>query len=511
MHLVTILAYACLFWRIAGPITESSSALVQSPWMTWLVVLGQPVLLGIAAWGLSRRTLARLNRPESVISAQQFYHRATTGLRALLLAGFAFAVLGTTWPEWVTLGRVAAELQILGDFLVLLPFIAGAVGIWVATYPVERALHEIGRHAIGFGDRKDLQWNLRAYLDFNVRHHILVVAVPMTLILFAANVARGYERVLRDWTGWYWMPDVLVGTAAAAVFVAAPLLLTRIWRTEPLESGPLRERLEALCARIGLRVRDILVWRSDGIMINAAVMGVLAPVRYVLLSDALLAVMTPRQVEAVFGHEAGHVRHHHIPHFLLFALAGWIGTAGVMELLYRIAAMSGGNPSSWIETIQMVGIATMFIVWGLGFGWLSRRFERQADLFAARSAAAENGECLYPCSVHPDPATTFSQDGRVCSTGAAVFASALERVAVLNGIPRDEPSWRHSSIGSRIRFLLSLAADPNRARQFDRLLRRIKATLIVSAILGSIGAGLYWWNMPQQSVRPVQAARTNNR
>ena len=86
---------------------------------------------------------------------------------------------------------------------------------------------------------------------------------------------------------------------------------------------------------------DLLVWRSDGMMINAAVMGLLAPVRYVLLSDGLLATMNVSQIEAVFGHEAGHVRHRHIQHFLLFALAGWFLVVGLMELLVRTVGIVG--------------------------------------------------------------------------------------------------------------------------------------------------------------------------
>ena len=67
-----------------------------------------------------------------------------------------------------------------------------------------------------------------------------------------------------------------------------------------LNAGVVRDRLESLGERIGLRFRDILLWKSGGVMVNAAVMGIFAPVRYVLLSDALLSGMTPEQVDRIF-------------------------------------------------------------------------------------------------------------------------------------------------------------------------------------------------------------------
>ncbi len=86
--------------------------------------------------------------------------------------------------------------------------------------------------------------------------------------------------------------------------------------------------------------------------------------------------------------------------------------------------------------------------------------------------------------------------GRVCATGAAIFASALDRVAVLNGIPHEERSWRHSSIGSRIRFLTSLAGDPRRAASFERLLRRVKAAVLTVAVVGAAITVYYWIVVP---------------
>jgi len=244
-------------------------------------------------------------------------------------------------------------------------------------------------------------------------------------------------------------------------------------------------------------------------MVNAAVMGILAPVRYVLLSDALIDAMTPQQVEAVFGHEAGHVRHRHIPHFLAFALVGWLVVVAIMELLARWTSDAGGA-NGWSPTaIESAGVLTAVGFWGIGFGWVSRRFERQADLFGARCAAPVTArDCTVPCSVHPDDATTLGDDGGLCATGAMVFASALQRVAALNGIPVDERSWRHASIRNRIDFLVSAADDPRRLRRFERIVRRVQRLIWAAAIAG-VGA-LAWYGsvVPQPAVLRITAGQS---
>ncbi|MEK6798388.1 MAG: M48 family metallopeptidase [Planctomycetota bacterium] len=506
MHLLTIVAFACLFWR-----SDASARWVLVPdgevsW-TLLIALAPPLVCTIVAfWAARRADAMREALPDGPQSAHLWHHRATSFLRVFLLLGFAAAVMLTHWPTWFAFGQVTPALQVFGDVIVLSPYLAGAVGLLLAAYPIERAFRfPFAATNHSESTTVDGSWSWRSYLDFNVRHHVLVVAVPMLLILFASDMTRGYEAAIRKWTGFRFAPDVLLGLFSAAVFLVAPWMLCRIWRTSSLQAGPLRERLEAICRGIGLRCRDILVWQSDGILINAAVMGLFPRVRYVLLSDALLATMSPRQVEAVFGHEAGHVRHRHIEHFLLFAFAGWAVVAATMELLSRAGDGLGASSESTLAVVEAAGVVGTLGVWGIGFGWLSRRFERQADLFGARCVTPKGGECNLPCSVHPDECTTVEQGGRVCATAAAVFASALERVASLNGIPWEENSWRHASIGYRARFLRSLAGDPARAIQFERTITRIKRALLLFACLSVVTFAWYWWTFSESTLLRLQA------
>ncbi len=504
MHIHTIAAFAFLFWRMEAPFEWRilKSDHVKS---TAFLAVGLPVVAAILAYVSTLKSRRILHRTQELLgSAARFHHRSFELLRTTLIMGFGVLVLLTPWPDWFTFGRVAPALQILGDFIVLLPFFTGAIALWLIAYPIERIFH--GADEGGYAEEPRISWRLSSYLDFHVRHHLLIVAAPMFLILFASNLTHGYESRLCAWGGSIWTPDIVLGIAAAVVFLLAPFMLRRVWRTSPLDAGPLREQLVNMCRRVGLRCREILVWKSDGLMINAAVMGIVPAARFVLLSDALLASMTPRQVEAVFGHEAGHVRHRHMQHFLVFALVGWLVAGTATEGFSWWFNHTGRMTKVSLSLIQGMGLLITFLFWIVGFGWLSRRFERQADLFGARCVTPSATECHMPCSVHQGGVDRGLETERVCATGAAIFASALEKVATLSGIGHDEPSWRHASVGSRIRFLHSAAGDPGRTIRFERLVHRVKTALVTVAFLGTIGAAYYW-----KEVRPMPYRLDGNR
>lgn len=513
MQIATIIVFVCLFWRAD---VGADWQLSISPVEALIVALFQPAAIAVLSHLVFRRVwLSMRDDAGPSPRAYEVYHRATLLLRAIVVGLFAGMVLCTPIATSLTVGSDHPALLVASDGGLLLLFAVDTAVVWIFGYRIEARLrgHDlallgtaatVSPQGTSEAARPEPVWPLGSYLDFHFRHEFLVVAAPMFLILAASHWIRSYEADIVAACGVSWGSDVLLGTVATAVFVIAPVMLRRIWRTRSLESGPMRERLEALCRQIGLRCRDILVWNSGGMMVNAAVMGVVSPFRYVLLSDALLARMAPRQIEAVFGHEAGHVRHHHMEHFLVFAFLGWLVVGGGMELVARLVGDGSTNGGAWALAIESVGIAGTALFWGLGFGAVSRRFERQADLHGARCVTPESGECTGSCAVHLGPETVRNERGRVCATAAALFASALHRVALLNGIPTEERSWRHSSIGSRIRFLTSLAGDPALARRFERTVRGIQLGIWIVAALGTaLGT---WYAMTRPLTPPTGAA-----
>ena len=414
-------------------------------------------------------------------------------LHALNLLAFAAELIVTRWPELIKATPVNA-VPGLADVIIMSPYLLASVLILALAYPVDRALRErVAASLVTHGLKPHGVWSLRSYLNFNIRHQMLMVLVPLTLILIVHDATRRFELDIEAATGMPWSADLALGIAAGMVFVIGPWMLKHIWTTHSLPAGPLRNELQSFCRRIGLSCRDILVWRSDGMIVNAAVMGIAGPLRYVLLSDGLIEAMSPKQIEAVFGHEAGHVRHKHIQFFLLFAVASMLVASGIMELLFHLWRPASLSEQGHEFAIQLAGLISIGLIWGLGFGFISRRFERQADLFGARCVGAQGElECSLPCGVHAGrPNAEGDAQPGLCATGAQVFASALRHVATLNGLPQKEFSWRHASIADRIESLNALAGDPNRLAAFERVIRRIKAMLLAICVGGLVISAVY--------------------
>jgi STE24 endopeptidase len=98
-----------------------------------------------------------------------------------------------------------------------------------------------------------------------------------------------------------------------------------------------------------------------------------------------------------------------------------------------------------------------------GFGWVSRRFERQADAFAVRhlTRAEEPGA------------------SRVSAGAVEAMAGALGVVADMNGMPVERWDFRHGSIADRQRRLVALEAAPLGRFPIDRVVRRLKVGTVV--------------------------------
>lgn len=457
MHVLVLIAFVIVL--TLDPLT----APLAGGW----VIGGSVAAYLAAAAGLSglaaRRAAAALaERPDNAAAIFRRHRALSLLTRFWLVGGLAALVLlglGDRVREWLDV----AGVPLVDTLAMFLPFAVALELSWAAEYPFYR---EVRRHAAARKADAPPIWTFGEYLDYNTRHYLLFVAVPVLLIIGIDEVWLLYlPPLLGEELAPYVIAPATLATALG-VFLLAPLMIVRIWRTRRLEDGDLRRRLEETCERLKLRYRDILVWRSGGVIANAAVMGLLGPVRYVLLSDALLERMHPRQVESIFAHEAGHIVQHHIFYSALFAVASvtLVGLAADAAILLGLDLLTAHG-------LAMLALA---VIWWLGFGWISRRFERQSDVIAAWSSG-------------PEQAPT---DGRITPEGAAVFARSLQEIARLNGIPASQGNWRHGAISWRISYVLWLGSTGGTRRRIDRLVRRIKlalwAAVIVAAVLTTV-------------------------
>jgi STE24 endopeptidase len=202
----------------------------------------------------------------------------------------------------------------------------------------------------------------------------------------------------------------------------------------------------------------------------------------VLLSDALVEHLDEHEVAAVFGHEMGHIRHRHLASFGLF----FLGSLGVMALVGQLVDASAtllgaGSPGRWgvelAKSLAVLGVVGVY--YWIVFGLLSRRFERQADVFGCRAVSCGREDCEQ--SHYDGPRDDAPPDAApICPVGIRICVHALETVALENGIAPESRSWRHGSIARRIGFLRGLEGDPAAERQFQRGVKRLRLVLALA-------------------------------
>lgn len=443
--------------------------------MTWVPLIGLTALVWLSV-ARAGRQLDRAGSLRQVARAEM----AVSMLRVMALVWYAAAVFGWNWPGAIR--RATGDLVLVDELLAVLPLLLVAILASVIIYPIERRLREalLARH-LDEGRPINRIWSRGEFVWSMIRHQVLFVLVPVAVISgwgeIVAIAARRFGWM--DAEGQSDASLLVIGAQLAGVVVILalmPLAMRVVWDTVPLANGPMRDRLTEVCRRYDVRVRDLLVWRTHGTMINGAAMGIVGPARYILLSDALLESLTGPQVEAVAAHEVAHVRFRHTLWLALAMLSTVTLSAAALGIAGEWAAPM--LPRDWAQAIATVGsLAAGLLVMGL----VSRRFEWQADAFAARHMAVAYAQPEAP------PLITEA------SVGA--MTGALQSVADLNGIPRERSSFRHGSIACRQQKLRELVGRPAGAAPIDRqvgILRLLTlAGLAASAVTITLGAAVF--------------------
>ena len=439
----------------------------------WLIAPSVGVYL-LGAFGLTRINTALFLKaidrdgPKSPGALRR--HGILSLVTRVWLVGGLTAVMLLGYGRWVDEQLHLGLVPLAGEAGALAPFLIALLLVWIADYPYHCAIWRAidVQFAPGGSAENPPTWTLAEYLGYNTRHHLLFIAVPVAvIILIADSLALIMPHFLPPQRMTYALPGAMV-LVSLVVFSFAPLLIVRVWRTERLQDGPLRTKLEAICRRLALKYRDILIWRSGGMITNAAVLGLFGPLRYILLSDGLIEQSDRRDVEAIFAHEAGHIIHHHILYAVLFTIA----VINICVLAAYWATSLGGEWAQWTGDILALGMVGL--IWGGGFGWVSRRFERHSDVTAAW--------------ISGNPASDEDPD-LITHEGAAVFARALQRVGDLNGIALRRRNWRHGSLAQRISYILWLGGSGATRRRDDTLVKRIKAAIwIMLAVAAALSA-----------------------
>ncbi|GBC59879.1 hypothetical protein DENIS_0820 [Desulfonema ishimotonii] len=258
------------------------------------------------------------------------------------------------------------------------------------------------------------------------------------------------------------------------VAIIGPLLIQKAWGCRPLEPGYVRSRIEALCDRAGLEYADILYWPIfEGRMITAGVTGLVRRFRYILVTEALIDVLRPEEIDAVITHEIGHIRRNHLLFYLFFFVGYMLLSYATFDLLiyliiyieplYRFVISTGMSQATVVSTLFTVATLLMFLIYfRYIFGYFMRNFERQAD-----------------CYVY----TLFDT--------AIPLISTFEKIAMTSGQPPDKPNWHHFSITERVSYLLKCESGRHWIARHDRKVRNsMIAYVLVMLVVGGAGYAL---------------------
>lgn len=494
-----IAAFVVLY--VQGMLAPTARALLgepPSPVESAIATLAPMALALLLCWAWVTLCVRRVDRTGSY-AAVRSAERAVGLVRWLALGTHAMGVIVGGWSDAVS--AATGGVPVLDQLLSVTPVLAVILLSWAILWPIERRVHDaITIRTLDQGGTLRGPWTLGAFLWGSVRHQMLIALVPLTLMLAWSASARAIfawaESRSASLSPWLaplaepgsWAQGVLEIAGVLGVLLITPAILSRVWDTVPLRDGPLFELLSAMYRRHGVKVGRSLVWRTNGMMINGAVMGLVYPARYVLLTDGLLERLTEKQVEAVSAHEIGHVRRRHMLWLGVLVLAAVVSSSliasialhGAWSALGALAGLSApsetpahdpsvahaGLPVLFEGVVALVSLASAIMVFGLA----SRRFEWQADAFAVQ---------------HLSGAVPHRREGaEVIDAGAVeAMASALEAVARHNAIPLDRFTFRHGTIRARIRRLRELTGRPAHALPIDRSVRRWKLAAVIAIAL----------------------------
>ena len=402
----------------------------------------------------------------------------------LIIVAYTVLVIFGHWSELLAT-FVDPEIWSLYRLLLIVPLIIAFCIRWTAGYLARRCQVNLANYRLGLDDLPPATRSLRdyaAYMGFYFRINILTLVVPFLLILLAHDIVFQFLGLPRTDFNF----QIVLFAAIIAIYLGSPLLLRFAWKTRRIGNidDALSRRLRAVTDRARVRVSGIFRWDTANLAGNACITGFGLPWRYVFISDLLLENMLPPQIEAVYGHEVGHARHHHLPVFLLAAIIILMVFLLLDQFIIHVSM------AEWLSTsLQLLLIAAY---WSLLLAVLSPFLERQSDLLGAASVHCPGHHDSYACPTHKpaqlangstEPTGGVTDLNHICPYQSWAFTSAMERLAELNGIPLHRRNIRHFSLQRRIDYIRAMTGQPQAVAQFHFRMKLLKLLMLSTALL----------------------------
>lgn len=273
---------------------------------------------------------------------------------------------------------------------------------------------------------------LRFLIPFAVPFILLTVVLDIVSVLLGyANYGTVAETI----------SDILSIVLVLLFLVFLPYFIQIIWKCKPLPEGRLKAGLDAICKRAGFRHAGMKTWSIMHDQLTAGIIGIIPRVRYIMFTDRILRELPQESIEAILAHEIGHSAHRHLLIYP-FILSGMIVFTGLFFYFFSepltnlLELQNASHPSIWWDFFNPLLVFSIYglmiyAYFRLVFGYFSRLFERQADLY------------IFSLGIP-----------------ASHMIHALKAVAETSG-GYDTPNWHHYSIKQRVEFLEACEKDPH--------------------------------------------------
>jgi Zn-dependent protease with chaperone function len=344
----------------------------QGPLVAWVTVL-----------------LAMLGPGGSVLLGSTF-RRPLLVVSALLLYPFYFGLL--CGGLVLVIPRAMYSLGLSGGLNILASFIV-SIGTWgvqglLLGWAMARTA---GRAVARPGFKGSVLMLLADYLPW-----ALSATTCIAVILFARTWLLSLPMAISA------AVFVVAGVAGSYVGNLVVVGLMRACGTEP--PGYLRDLLHEVVERTGIVLDDVIYVREG--VFGAEVMHVRMALRGPVLvaSEEMFRSLTAEERLAVLVHEAAHVAHRHLRRGLVVGCA--VAFVTVLVMMSISAAVFGKGV--WVGVHAFVALSTVGVALR---NFLSRRWEREADRFAAhvvgrdaiaaalRKTAASSADAIW--GTHP--------------------------------------------------------------------------------------------------------------
>lgn len=344
-------------------------------------------------------------------TARQRFEGYRDAIETIWSLAFPLSLWISGWGSWVKYFQEAGLPQSLGLFSCFIPALLLVLLAELVAAQLDE-IYQTGEKVPWF-----FHWRLRIRLG--EMSGLLTCLAPVLLLTALGDLGEVFAGHLQ-------IDSVWTTLVPAAVFIAGfmlifPKLLTG-WSKGQQLPAPLQNRVDEIVQKVGVSGVQSRLIPSQNRWRGAAIVGWLPGFRQLWLGDALVKMLSPKQLDMVILHELAHVTQMHFV---------WRMAPIVLSLMAGSVAWLVADhldlASQWVTQFLTAAVTSSTLL--VGLGWVAHRCELDADRTACDLAIQ-----VLPWSQVQSPALALS--------------AALDSLTEHSG--HGKATWLHPSLGQRI-------------------------------------------------------------